>query len=90
MTISKKGSKRLSCKKGEIKRDAYTTKNGTKVKASCIKATSQSGKKESLKVKAYLKEKEKIHTDAKKKFPNAPKKCSKGKILRDGFKPLKI
>ena len=82
---SKKNSKK--CLKGMILRDAYTTKKGSKVPASCITAQSDSGKKTSLKLKKYLQKKAKMHREAMKRFSKEiPKKCSKGEILREGFK----
>ena len=81
MTNSKK------CSKDQILRNSYKTKTGKKVKAACITAQSDTGKKTSLDVKKYLKKKEKIHKEAMKKFSRqVPKKCSKGEILKEGYK----
>jgi len=80
-----KGSK--SCKLGMIKRSGYVKKNGTVVKSNCIISRSDSGKKTTDEVKKYLKSKDSIHRAASKKFPlEASQKCSKGEILRNGYK----
>ena len=85
MTDSKKNSKK--CSKNMILRDGYTTKKGSKVPASCITAQSDSGKKTSIKLKKYLQKKAKMHREAMKRFSKeVPKKCSKGEILREGYK----
>jgi len=85
MTNSKKNSKK--CSKGKILRDGYTTKKGSKVPSSCITAQSDSGKKTSIKLKKYLQKKAKMHREAMKRFSKeVPKKCSKGEILREGYK----
>ena len=86
---SKKYYKNLykKCSKGQILREGYTTKTNKKVPSSCITAQSATGKKSSLEVKKYLEKKEKMHKAAMKKFSKeVPKKCSPGKILREGFK----
>lgn len=85
---SKKTSKKVSkkCSKGKIYRVGYTTKKGSKkvkVKGSCIKATSQTGKKTSLAVKKHFAEREKIYKKASKKFGSV--KCKKGSIKREGY-----
>jgi hypothetical protein len=86
MTESKKNSKK-KCSKGMILRDGYKTKKGSKVPSSCIIAQSDSGKKTSLILKKYLKKKAKMHKEAMKRFSKqVPKKCSKGEILREGYK----
>ena len=85
MTDSKKNSKK--CSKNMILRDGYTTKKGSIVPALCITAQSDSGKKTSIKLKKYLQKKAKMHREAMKRFSKeVPKKCSKGEILRDGYK----
>ncbi len=73
------------CPSGQISRKAYTKKSGTKVKSKCIKATSQSGKKRSTIDKKIMKRKSKEHSMAREKL-GGPKKCSKGEILREGYK----
>ena len=83
---SKKNSSKR-CSKNMILRDGYTTKKGSKVPASCITAQSDSGMKTSIKLKKYLQKKAKMHREAMKRFSKeVPKKCSKGEILREGFK----
>jgi len=85
MVNSKKIFKK--CSKGQILREGYTTKTNKKVPSSCITAQSATGKKTSIEVKKYLKDKEKMHKTAMKKFSNeVPKKCPPGQILREGFK----
>ena len=90
MTDSKKNSSKKNskkCSKNMILRDGYTTKKGSKVPASCITAQSDSGKKTSLILKKYLHKKAKMHREAMKRFSKqVPKKCSKGEILREGYK----
>jgi hypothetical protein len=90
MTNSKKNSsKKISkkCSKGKILRNGYTTKKGSKVPSSCITAQSYSGKKTSLILKKYLQKKAKMHREARKRFSKeVPKKCSKGEILKEGYK----
>ncbi len=90
MTDSKKNSSKKNskkCSRGMILREGYTTKKGSKVPASCITAQSDSGKKTSIKLKKYLQKKAKMHREAMKRFSKeVPKKCSKGEILREGFK----
>jgi hypothetical protein len=90
MTSSKKNSSKKNskkCYKGKILRQGYTTKKGSKVPSSCITAQSDSGKKTSLILKKYLQKKAKIHREAMKRFSKeVPKKCSKGEILREGYK----
>ena len=90
MTNSKKNSsKKISkkCSKGKILRNGYTTKKGSKVPSSCITAQSDSGKKTSLILKKYLQKKAKMHREARKRFSKeVPKKCSKGEILKEGYK----
>ena len=82
---SKKNSKK--CSKGMILRKSYTTKKGSRVPSSCITAQSDSGKKTSIKLKKYLQKKAKMHREAMKRFSKeVPKKCSKGEILREGYK----
>ncbi len=82
---NKKNSKK--CSKGMILREGYTTKKGSKVPSSCITAQSDSGKKTSIKLKKYLQKKAKMHREAMKRFSKeVPKKCSKGEILREGYK----
>jgi hypothetical protein len=73
--------------KGEIMRSEYVTKTGKNVKSKCINAQSNSGNKTSDIVKDYLKAKEKVHELARKKFSKeSSKKCSKGHIMREGYK----
>ena len=75
------------CSKGKILRSGFETKNGRVVPAGCITAQSNSGEKTTTKVKQYLKKKSKIHEEARLKYPKAAsKKCSKGYIMRDGYK----
>jgi len=82
---SKKHSK--TCPKGQIMRNEYTTKTGKKVKSNCITAQSNSGEKTSEIIRDYLKSKEKMHSLARKKYSKeASKKCSKGYIMREGYK----
>lgn len=93
--ISKKSSKRKSSKKmkgsgcppGQIIRVSYKTKTGKNVPSGCITAQSNSGEKTSIKLAKYLKQKELMHKLAREKFPKqASKKCSKGYIMREGYK----
>lgn len=79
----KKSQSTSSCKKGYIKRKAYTKKSGTRVKGECIKATSQSGLKRSDFEKKELEREKKIHSEARKKFGTP--KCKSGEILREGY-----
>lgn len=80
-------SKSKKCPKGEILRKGYTTKTGKKVKSDCITAQSQSGKKTSREVKKKLEEEKKMHKKAREMFKGQyPEKCSKGQILREGYK----
>ena len=85
---SKKSSKKLSkCSQGQIMRNGYTTRTGTKIPPGCIQAQSNSGRKTSLELSRYLAKKESIHKKAREKFPKqASKKCSKGYIMREGYK----
>ena len=79
-----------NCPKGFIMRSKYKTKKGTIVPEKCIKAQSNSGEKTSIKVKEFLKKKEKMYREANKKFPKAAsKKCKKGFIKREGYKVTK-
>lgn len=83
-----------NCPSGYIKRNSYNRKSyerqdgvnvsGTHVKSGCIKATSQSGKKESEIQKKLLAQKSKLHSRADKKFGSI--KCPKGQIERSGTK----
>jgi len=78
-----------SCKKGEIWRVGYSRsgkKNSKRVsvKGKCIKATSQTGEKSSVRTKKILAEKRKSHKLSKKKYGTP--KCKKGQIVREGFK----
>ena len=88
-------SKNEVCPKGQIYRDGYTRYRGSlriDVPGNCITATSQSGLKRSVIDKKILEDKAKIHEQARKKFSKTtPKKCPKGKILREGYyrKPSK-
>ncbi len=91
--LSKKSSRKSSrggsksCPTGQILREGYTTKTGKTVASGCIVAQSRTGEKTSSKVKAYLAEKEAMHKLARQKFPKeASKKCSKGYIMREGYK----
>jgi len=82
---SKKGSKK--CSKGYIYREPYVTKRKSKtikVKGSCIKATSQSGKKTSIDVKKHFASRERMYKQARQKYGNI--KCKKGSIVREGYK----
>jgi hypothetical protein len=85
---SKKSSKKNSkkCTVGKILRSGFETKNGKVVPAGCIIAQSNSGEKTKIKVDEYLKKKSKIHEKARLMFPEAKKSCSKGYIIRDGYK----
>ena len=75
------------CSKDQIKRNSYITKNDKKVKSNCITVQSNSGEKTSDIIKDYLKAKEKVHKLARKKFSKeSSKKCSKGHIMREGYK----
>ena len=77
----------VSCVRGEILRSGYITKNGIKVPSKCITAQSNSGEKTKDKISKYLKEKEQIYEQARKKFSKeSSKKCSKGYIKREGYK----
>lgn len=79
--------KKSKCKKDEIMRKGYITKTGRIVPTSCIIAQSNSGEKTSEKVIEYLKNKEKVHKLARKKFSKeAEKKCLPGYIMREGYK----
>ena len=85
MPAKKKTSK--ACSSGYIRRNPYTVKKGSKkirVKSSCIRATSQSGRKTSVDVKKRLKAREKMYKDAEHKFGKV--KCKKGSIVREGYK----
>ena len=76
-----------SCKKGTILRVAHTRKRGSKktsVKAKCIKATSQTGKKTSVENKKYLKKRKSLQHQARAKFETP--KCKKGSVVREGFR----
>ena len=75
---------RSKCSKGMIKRNSYTKDNGTRVKENCIKAQSQSGSKTSKILKEYLKKKDIMHKKAIEKFGKS--KCSKGYIMKEGYK----
>ena len=86
---SKKGSKKNSkkCSKGQIMRLGYTTNSGKTVEPGCIIARSASGKKTSDKLKKYIEKKESMHKKARKIFSKeGSKKCSKGYIMREGYK----
>ena len=79
-----------NCPKGFIMRSKYKIKKGILVPEKCIKAQSNSGEKTSIKVKEYVKEKEKMYKEANKKFPKAAnKKCKIGYIKREGYKVIK-
>ena len=68
-------------------RSGFKTINGKNIKSNCITAQSNSGEKTSDIIKDYLKAKEKVHELARKKFSKeSSKKCSKGYIMRDGYK----
>lgn len=74
------------CKKDEIWREGYvrkTSKGSKRIKGTCIKATSQTGKKTSKEMRKKLSKRAKIHEKAKEKFEIPV--CSKGEILREGF-----
>ncbi len=86
---SKKSSKKNSkkCSKGQIMRLGYTTNSGKTVEPGCIIARSASGKKTSDKLKKYIEKKESMHKKARKIFSKeGSKKCSKGYIMREGYK----
>ena len=88
MNGGKKTSKKTSkkCSKGQIMRDGYTKKSGIKVKKSCIKALSASGKKTSIELKKYIEKKESKQKLARQKFPEeASKTCKSGQIKREGY-----
>lgn len=75
-----------TCPNGKIWRNGYTAKRygkKIKVKGDCIRATSQTGEKRSLKDKEFLTKREKIHEEVDKEFGNL--KCPKGTIERVGF-----
>ena len=75
---------RSKCSKGLIKRNAYTKNDGTYVKEKCINAQSQSGSKTSKILKKYLEKKDIMHKKAIDKFGKS--KCSKGSIMKEGYK----
>lgn len=79
--------KNSGCKKNSIKRKAYSRKLSSgktvHVKASCIKAQSQSGLKRSVKDAKTMKMKEKQHDIARDIFGEPS--CAPGEILRSGY-----
>jgi len=82
-----KDSNSKKCSKGEIMRSGYVTKTGKTIKSKCITAQSNSGEKTSDIINDYVKAKEKMHELARKKFSKeSSKKCSKGYIMREGYK----
>lgn len=85
----KKVSKNKSskkCSKVQILREGYKTKTGKKVKSSCIKAQSATGKKTSKILKKYIEKKESKQKQSRQKFPKEAKiKCIQGEIKREGY-----
>lgn len=75
---------RSKCSKGFIKRNSYVKKDGTIVKENCIKAQSNTGSKTSKELKRYISKKNKMHEKVKQMFGEP--KCSKGEIMREGYK----
>lgn len=77
-----------NCKKGEIYRKSYSRKtktNNVKVPGSCIRATSQTGKKTSIENRRFLRNKAKSHEKAKKLSRSKSKTCSKNQIKRSAY-----
>lgn len=74
------------CSKDKILRKSYSKKVGSKlikVKANCIKSTSQSGNKRSTIDKKIIKQKQKIAKIARKKFGTP--KCKDGEVIKEGY-----
>lgn len=71
------------CPKGSIKRKSYIKRSGKKVKARCIKATSQTGEKMTSIKKRIRRSIERKQKLSAKKF-GIPK-CKKGEIVREGY-----
>lgn len=75
-----------SCPKGTIERKGYSSKRNGKtvrVKTSCIRATSASGKKRAPIDRAKIVKRDKIQKQMSKKYGKA--KCSTGMVERAGF-----
>lgn len=81
---SKSSKSSKSCRRGRILRKGYVSGKGTRVSASCIRATSQSGRKTTSSFRASQRSASSMHQAARKKF-GVPK-CSKGQVIREGFK----
>lgn len=79
----------MECKKDYIYRKSYTrtTKSGKviRVKGSCIKSTSITGRKRSVINKRIRKSAERSHKKAEKKTGTLDLKCPKGTIKRAGY-----
>jgi len=74
------------CSDGYILRDGYTTSKGTVVKSTCIKSTSESGKKSENVNKPIIQEMLKKQKKAEELTSNiSPKKCPSGMIRRSAY-----
>lgn len=73
----------MKCPKGTILRKAYSKKKGTKVKKACIKATSQTGEKTSIKKSKLMRKMARTHKKAIEKFGEPM--CNEGQIMREGY-----
>lgn len=75
------------CKKGYIFRDGYKKKLSTGkivyISGSCIRSTSQLGRKRKPIEKKIMEKLRRSHQTAKKKFGTP--KCKKGEIVREGY-----
>jgi hypothetical protein len=81
--MSSVGGSRRSCKKGQIKRNSYRTKNGRVVKENCIIAQSNSGRKSSRENRQISLRRSASHRRASK--GSSRKSCGKGQILKTGY-----
>ncbi len=74
------------CKQGFILREGYTRKNGTKIQAKCIKATSVHGVKAENVTTPIIKEMLRKQKLAEKATSDkSPKKCPEGTIRRTAY-----
>ena len=82
-------SREPKCPSGRIYRQGYTRRRGNSrvtVPGNCIRETSQSRQKRSVRDRKYLAQRAKMYKTARRKFSRqTPKRCPTGRVLREGF-----